>query len=423
MNNNLLTRVFKNTSRIIRGGIAVSIVNVSTALVSLVLIPIMVRILGVREYGVQMLLQTVVSIAFTCSSVQYWQGVLLECSGGRSSKGQIKTLCINGFVFELAGIIITLIVVYVVFASGLFRATEMNLHAVTILSLSYVVPLLGSPLVYLRIFDKYGIIGYVGVASNVFKLILVFITGMAGGSLLGLAYALLVPELCKLLAIGIYIYYDSRNADPGMAVNKMTGILKVGISSTGLAMLDLPITQVDKAIIGILLSAELLAVYSILKRLQGLANILSAPYYANMIPIFSAAIKCGQMNEVRSKFLKMTMVVFVMTLALSICIIMGYYLLPNDFIPELKRYGLAMVFQMIIGVLAGTMVILNSLFWSLGKRKEILLITIASMVTYVFTAFVATGRLGLYGIQIALFLQLAFVGVLKLYKMRELVLR
>jgi O-antigen/teichoic acid export membrane protein len=392
------------------------LLNVAGAGVSVITIPIMLKIMGVESYGQLVLVQAIALAAFTVCTFQYWQGMLIAFPGHRIGHLQLRRAVLRSFAFESLGIAVALVLVVILSMIGLKQFGQFTTVQVLLLSLAAVFPMLGTHTAYFRLVNRYNVLMLAGFLANVIKLILLILVARYSPSISVMVTAFVLPELVRFVLLFYMIFSWQDGVDGHLDANAVNQrkIMDAGRWSTLQAISDLPVVQLDRVIIGFTLPGHNLGVFAILKRIYALINMATAPFYSTSIPEFAARVNAGDIPGAFSLWRRTMKLLFGVTALAAIgCFALKGLWMPHLF-PVLESYQREFLVVLLSAVVAGGFITTHSLYWALGNLKRATVITVSTNVLYLGLLWLMTWSLGLIGALGAFLVHVIIVAAVKI---------
>lgn len=373
--------------------------------------------MGIDHYGSFVFVQSIAMIAFALSTLQYWQGLLVEVPGKIHSVRSLKRQILRSVVFELIGMLVAMTVLGVMMLPMLHisQIANFTLTDVMLAVVSAILPSLGSLVAFYRLTNKYQILLVAGICGNLLRLLLLTLASFWSPSPSTVIVCYAVPELCRLLFLGIFIYFQEGNLDDSSAVDTVDDrkILSVGKWSMVQTIADLPVANVDKVLVAIALSPEALGIYNILKRLYSVISMATSPIYTNSIPEFAHKINTGDRHGAFALWRK----TILMLLPVSSCIGLLAFFTRPWWIPiiykGLAQYSLELLIVILTAIIAGSFITTHAIYWALGRRRETTVITVITNICYLLFLLLFSHFYGIAGALSAFLLHVTLIVLIK----------
>ncbi len=404
------------SNKLFKNSVLSFLLNVSTAAISFLAIPMTLKIIGIQEYGNLVFVQAVAMIVFSLVTIQYWQGMLVEFPGKSNFVGVLEQHAFRSMRYEIFGILVAGIVVAAFLLFDIKQVANFSLTGLLLIVVSTVLPSFGSLIAYFRLAEKNHVLLMVGLICNLLRLALLYISLKYSASVFAVLLSYALPEVLRVVYLSVSMHFgkvhiaeetDSGSVDEGR-------ILSTGKWSTFMAIADLPIAHIDKIIVSFSLSSEMLGVYNILKRIYGILGMATSPVYINSIPEFARKINASDLAGAVALWRKTIL------LLVPISAIIGFacYFSSSLWIPILYRgldsYKNELILIMVTAVVSGGFITTHALYWSLGKKRQTSVITVISNLCYLILLYVLSAKFGIFGAIGALLLQIIGVVALKI---------
>jgi len=392
------------------------LLNVAGAGVSVITIPIMLKIMGVERFGQLVLVQAIALAAFTLCTFQYWQGLLIALPGHRIGHVELRRAVLRSFAFESVGIAVVLVLLATLSLLGIKQFGQFSTLQVLLLSVAAVFPMLGTHTAYFRLVNKYNVLMMAGFLANLIKLVLLMLVARFSPSISMLVTAFVLPELVRFLLLFcmIFRWRDGVEGQLDASAVNQRKMIDAGRWSTLQAICDLPVVQLDRIIIGFTLPGHNLGVFAILKRIYSLINMATAPFYSTSIPEFAARVNAGDIPAAFTLWRRTMKLLFgVSALAALGCFALKGLWMPYLF-PVLLDYPREFFVVLLSAVVAGGFITTHSLYWALGNLKRATLITVLTNVLYLGLLWLMTWAFGLIGALSAFLVHVFVVATVKI---------
>ncbi|MDC8757608.1 lipopolysaccharide biosynthesis protein [Janthinobacterium fluminis] len=398
------------------------LLNLAGAGVSVFTIPISLKVIGIASYGHLVLVQSIALAVFVCTSFQYWQGLLVELPGRQMDTPALRRAVWTSFRYELLAIGIVGAVALLLHLAGLQQIAEFSAPQLLLLSLSAVFPVVGTHTAYFRLVDRYNVLMLAGLSTSVLKLICLHLVAHFSPTVGNLVLAYAIPEILRLGALFAIIGADRLPLQGKLCASTVSHarIVKAGKWGMLQAIFDLPVVYVDRIILGFALSGENLGIFSILKRIYGLINMATSPFYTTSIPEFAARENAGDRKGAFALWIKTVKMLFVVVATAGILCYLSKSLWMPLIFTGLRDYLNEFTVVLVTAVCAGTFVSTHALYWSLGKMRETTLITVATNVLYLGVLWGLTSRFGLLGTVFAFLVHVLLAVSIKILLLRRL---
>jgi len=390
--NRSLKNLIKNSSMMF-------VLNLLSTVMGFFAIPITIKIIGIETYGYLVFIQSIASTIFTLTALQYWQGLLIELPGRHLESSVLKQIILKSLGYESFAIIIVMIIAVILPIFQLSQVHDFSRIDLLLLSISAVLPTIGTLTAFFRLVNKYNILMVTGLVANALKLLLLYLTVNIDATLSNLVLAYFIPEFLRFAFLSglIVISKSSLHGYLASVTIDYAKIFKAGKWATLQTIADLPVSQFDKIILGLALPGDKLGVYNILKKIYGVINMATGPFYTTSIPEFAIHINSKDMKGAFALWKKTTQILFptVSLIALS-CFFLKDLWMPFIY-KGLSNFESELVVILITSVIAGTFITTHSFYWALGKTKETTIVNIVTNVFYLMLLYGLSLKFGLMG--------------------------
>ncbi|WP_158568043.1 MULTISPECIES: lipopolysaccharide biosynthesis protein [unclassified Duganella] len=398
------------------------LLNVAGAGVSVITIPVMLAIAGVDAYGHLVLVQSIALTVFTVCGFQYWQGMLVALPGHRLSPARLRAEVVRSLRFETLAVAAVAAAMAVLAWWGPEQIKEFSALNLMLLALSAVFPVIGTHTAYFRLVNRYNVLLVAGFLANLLKLLVLFVVSHYQPTLGNMVLAYTLPELARCTLLFSIIFASERGLPGELEAETLTPqrLAEVGKWSTLQAICELPVAQLDRLIIGFSLPGYTLGVFSILKRIYGLVNLATAPFYSTSIPEFARHVNRGDLAGAYALWGKTMRMLFAVTaLAGGLCYLTKFIWMPLLF-PVLRDYVPEFLVVLVTAVVAGTFVTTHAFYWGMGKLRQTTIISVGSNLLYLAELWLLTLYFGLLGAVSAFLIHVLFVAMVKIILLRRL---
>lgn len=397
-------RTFKN---LIKNSSMMFVLNLLTTVMGFFAIPITIKIIGIETYGYLVFIQSIASTIFTLTGLQYWQGLLVELPGRHLESSALKQIILKSLGYESIAMLIVMITAVILPIFQLSQIHNFSRIDLLLISISAVLPVLGTLSAFFRLVNKYNILMFTGLVTSAVKLILLYLTLNTDATLSNLILAYFIPELLRFVFLSglIFISRPSLQGDLASVTIDYAKMFNVGKWATLQTIADLPVTHFDKIILGLALPGEQLGVYNILKKIYGVINMATGPFYITSIPEFATHINSKDIKGAFALWKKTTQILFPVVSLIALSCFFSMDLWMPFIYKGLSNFEPELVVVLITSVIAGTFVTTHSFYWALGKAKETTIVNIATNVIYLMLLYALSLQYGLMGSVLAFLAQ------------------
>jgi O-antigen/teichoic acid export membrane protein len=373
---------------------------------------IAVRVLGVRDFGFLVLVQSYVVVCDRLFNFQSWQALIKYGAGlanaTEADLQKLKKLIKFGSLLDFGSAFFAAISssVFIYYYSS-WRGWSEELRVVAVLfSLSIIFRLSGTPTAILRIFNRYRDFAISAFFSSLLKLILSLIGLYQGYSLFYFGIVWLVVEIIESLMI---LFYGWR----ALWLRKINGVLKANlagikaefqgiwkflINSNLEVSARLATREADIFIVSSLLSLSAVTYYKTIKELVLVLTGIADAKYSSAYPVLAKLFAEGNITTIKSYLRKTSLV----GLAMSVVVIFGYCLIGKWFLVTVFGSGFDQIFIPLLIALGAVSLWLalyaySAMMLAIGFANKLLLISILTGVLSLGLQVFLTPQFGLTG--------------------------
>ncbi|WP_337232271.1 lipopolysaccharide biosynthesis protein [Citrobacter portucalensis] len=382
--------------------------NISTSVGSFLLASIVIKKYDTTTYGNFIIFQTFFLIGLNALRPITWQAYI------RFSESNKNQYTIPSLIIDL---IFSIIVAFIIYALiGYFCEIGYSIHLVFILILSLFFIQNGTIIGILRKKNEFGFISCCYIFSMLAKLVGIFMLSHSNAEAIFM-YTLYVDLACWSVLTLYVLKKNNSNLLETIIITKLEIIdyFKFSCWGTVHAIIDLPVTQLDKFIVATFLGPNSVAIYNIIKRLGSIMEQISEPINQILYPRFTEIIKNNDINDVFVIAKKIILLVF----CLSIFILIFYYLSINWFDVKFFNEQLFNYRWIIFIFLVGQSIVLmlswlNPFSVALGLMKENMITLIITNTIHCIVIFSLTKYIGFVGAVFSVFIQYAIFYFFKI---------
>lgn len=417
-----MTRNRSGFNNLVKNSSMMFLLNLAGAGVSVITIPIMLAIAGVEAYGHLVLVQALALTAFTLTTFQYWQGMLIALPGHQIGADALRAKVWRSLRFELVGIGIVVAGAILLGLLKLPQTAEFDTWQLLLLVLSAIFPVMGTHTAYFRLVNRYNVLMLAGFLASLLKLVCLASVSHFAPSVLNMVLAFTVPEFIRCAVLFAAILRWKNGVDGALEESAIdpAKIRQAGRWSTLQAICDLPVAQLDRVIIGFTLPGASLGVFAILKRIYAMVNMATSPFYSTSIPEFAARANAGDVPGAFALWRRTLVILFAVTTGAAIaCMATKGIWMPLAF-PVLQQHTVEFSIVLITAVVAGTFVTTHSLYWALGKLRQTTIIAVVSNALYLCLLAGLTWLGGITGAVSAFLVHVLLVAATKIFLLNKI---
>ena len=393
------------------------LLNVSATAISFFAIPITLRIMGLQNYGSFVFVQAAAAIVFTLTTLQYWQGLLVEFPGKASSAQLLKRHVLRSLSFEVVGIVAAFAVILVLSQLSFGQISVFKWTDLLLIILSTLLPTLGSLVAFYRLTDRYQTLMVVGLACNILRLVFLNIAWHVHPTVSAVILSYAAPEILRSGYLGCSLFFRKSTepvAEDGPELQQGK-IYSAGKWSTAQAVADLPVAHVDKILVGLALSPEALGIYNILKRLYSIINMATAPVYMNSIPEFARKVNRDDVAGAYKLWRKTILMLMPVSAFIGVVFFATRDIWTGFVYHGLVNYSSELFVVILTAVIAGSFITSHAFYWALGKKRQTTVITVTSNIIYLGLLLLLSAKFQLIGALIAFLIHVVAVVLVKVF--------
>lgn len=269
----------------VRGGLSVSIANLVNAMVSVALIPLLIRGLGDEAYGYMVFVQTIAIVLFYLVSKFEWVG-FIELASSQSHSKQ-KSYGHSALFGEICSLAVTFSLAFPLsfLYFSLVATQKFSAFSIAFLVLTAGIQSIGTLSSFFRMLNA-DYANFIGIiATSIFRCTSIYIGVFVEKSVDCTVFLLFLSELPKFISFLIvsdfswrYLFSLKSSRDEFDYDRNSSKWYKKQV------LVDLPVSQFDKIIIGAFFGAGDLAVFNLFKRCFSIANTVCQPFNMGALP-------------------------------------------------------------------------------------------------------------------------------------------
>lgn len=180
------------------------------------------------------------------------------------------------------------------------------------------------------------------------------------------------------------------------------------------AILDLPLTQLDKIIISSVSGVEVAGILNLIRRISGVLNQIADPIYQVSFPEFSTFVHNRDYIRAKAVCYKLALQLSIVGVAVTLGSILFFPEL-NKFVfnGKLEGYRIPLALAIAVQTLSLAFIWIHPLFLAFGLMKEITKIIVMSNGFYILSLVYLVPTFEVYGAIVAIFIQFALVVLYK----------
>lgn len=385
--------------------------NILAAIAQFILIPIYLKLIGTTEFGKLILLQTIVLTVYTVVNTEVW--IPLTRHLNLNSSAQNDTLLKSASIIDLSSFFVGGCIVLALFSINelfLNTAREIGLNDILFCVTSLFLVPCNTVQTKLRVEEKWKILALYSSAPTFLKLAVIAATGV--NSMNDLYIKLVLCDFFRLPFLISIIYKKERISFP--IVNQL---IRSTLTGWFAKICDLPVNQFDRFFVGYFLGYQGLAAYHIVKSISAAFGQLIGPLYEVSFTLITKQMVRIPRHEIFKQYMSVTLYIFAFGFfGLISLLITSSLWAPILFSDQYTREELIInvYFQIFIQVFSLAFFYVHSAILSIGALRYNLIITFISNVMFILICLL-TIRLGIIGVQAALFIQVTTSVIAKIF--------
>lgn len=398
--------------KFLKSGFAVLSGNLSISVSNFIISGILISKNGLENYGLFVVLQSCYLIWMTLSKPITWQTIVKY-----APVLDLRTLTKASLKIELASALLStaILSITLTLASLYFTWIPDYLGVILAIASGSILVNNGTLLGYLRANRNYSTVAFIQTFSAALKILTSII--LSSDIQLYFITTILIDIVLWGLAILHTIYKNKtiHYAPPNQDV-RFSELVKFSFWGTFHAVLDLPVTQLDKVLISSLIGLEAAGVLDIIKKLSQVAGQFAAPIYQVIFPEYSKLIY----EQKTKSLIKLSTILSIAILSCGVVLVVSTYVgfdLLNRyaFSNELNGHKHELIIYLAVQSLALCFIWVHPLCISLGKMRQTSFILIISNTLYLGTIYLFAMDYSIAAVIFAFTLQSSTLIIAKLY--------
>lgn len=260
---------------VLRNSALVTAANLGSAFAGFIFIPILVGKVGLGVYGQFVIALSLVTSIATLLDLQVWQPLTADLIANPTNHG---THVFSAFISEVCVVLVGTLVAFTVALCACFVGfcDWKVLKDILPLAITILLPT-GSLLAYLRTTNRYDLTFLFVLVPPLLR-ILLFTTV----KIVSLREVIVLYALSELTRIPFLVWMLAKCVS-GRSSWKMISLKRVAWPWAA-AVSDLPVTQLDRVIVGAALGVEMAAIYHVIKRIAQIFSQFAAPLNQVLYP-------------------------------------------------------------------------------------------------------------------------------------------
>lgn len=333
--------------KVIKAGVKLLSANIIVAGLSFLAMPLLVAKIGIDGFGEFVLYQTAIMLVFKLCNPQSWQAVSSIIYGYElkdrfsviQSAISIDIVCT--FLSILLGIF-----VYLFFCNWLNFLSIDLINLILCLAMLPCLQTGGLSSIY-RLENRYFILAISDVSSASLKCLLIYLMS-EGAGLTEVLAIYLISEVLKFSILLLPIFHQIIFFEMKKIKIIVPNLIKQIKWTWWGGIVDLPVNELDKLIVGYFLNMESVGLYQIIRRIGSIINIAASPLYQVLYPeAMKAAIEKNYML-IKSLIVKFSLMMFLCGALAFSFIYTTSSLWQNFFSGELNEYSIQLILIYIV---------------------------------------------------------------------------
>ena len=385
------------------------ILSTSTAGITFIQIPLLIKSLSLSGFGYLIICQTIGAIWAALTICQFNQAVLAYAPSNDNKDSIIKRtliLTILNYIFSMlifSALAYQLAAIIPNYVSDISKSDILVIIPLTLSAAITGSPFLGAAFRVKTIYHEYMI---AQLATAIFRLCTIYYCMQSD---LGIWYiacaAFLLPDLVKIIILWLRVNTKLTSYTP-LEKGTDNKIIRLSLAMNLHAITDLPTQQLDKLILLPLIGLNNIGIYQSIKRIGLLTSMVTGPFSGSLFHEYSKYINEGKQQSAIQLFHKTLPPFLFITGSFSLLLwctrlTWGPIMLPGAPIDDSVLAGI-----LILYCIASSFVGLHPLLISLKAIKKSLAITAFSNMLFILCAMTLAPKMQTLGIIIALYIQI-----------------
>jgi O-antigen/teichoic acid export membrane protein len=376
------------------------------------------RALGAELFGVLVLIQTWAAVIDEIVNFASWKA-LIKFGAGHAHAGErekLRGILKVGLLLDAgSALVATLLAVGGSFVLARVKGLDDTTTAMLVVnSLGLAFNISGTPTAILRLFERFKLFSVQKTIAAVVKVVGAAVASVAGAGLWGFLVVGLVAATVGRVLLMYFGYRTLRQNGVGgllrARAEQPREILRFAVWTNLNTTVQLPVKQLDMAIVGALVSLEGVGVYKLVKQIALVMTMVSDSVYQVIYPRLAGQLARGDLDGALRESRKTGTLLFAFTLSAAIGVaLFGPTLITLLFGAEYARDPLSLDAYMFLRAISCAFVVVHPLFTALGFVRQELAIQIVSNSLYLVAAWFLGREFGLLGIVLAYGVQFSSV--------------
>lgn len=407
---NFFRTLMKNTATVLSG-------SMGGSLIGLLSFAIIVRHLGLNNYGMFVVLQTYIGIFDTLFNFQSWEAIIKFGSHSlvKNDRQKLKCYIKLGSIFDLSSALIggLLALIFVTYIGGFLKWSDTQIFIAKVYSFAIFFNLTGTPRGVLRLFGKFKTIAFHRIIGSFTKLVLVILGYLLDLKFTQFCILLIIAEVLDyLILITFYLFVLREQKIASWYLSKVEDVgpfFKFGFWTNLSSMVSMPLVYLDKILIARFLSYDAVSVYKLLGQFAFIIRKILISIYSALYPELAKKIADNKAKESFKISAKLGVIILLLGFPVYLLFsLSSFFWLGPVFGKAFMPYNYLLLLYVGYKYLLASFVSVDSLFLSLGYVKAKLIIIVIAVAIYLSIVLVVGPLYGLIGFVLAEMIQEIF---------------
>jgi len=408
LRDDVFRKMIKNTGILLSSSVLSSLLRVLSMIVA-------ARILGPKDFGILILIQTYVGLIDRLVNFQCWQAVIKFGSNALEQKNidYFKTVLKCTILLEIGTAFLG---AFLAFAGahwvGTFYQWDASIvQMIMIYSCVILFNITGSSIGILRLFDKFKLLAWQRVLSASFKLIGILYAAFNGFGILGFMVIWMSTTIVEYL---LHIYFalsvlrekgigKIANADLENMKGEKKKLFRFVLFTNLNSSVRLISKEFDIMVVGSILGAAAAGLYKIAKQFSFILSRLIDPLYESIYPELAKLWSANNIKKFTQLIFRSSMLSGALAIGTWVFVILfGKYIIAFTVGGNFAETYQVLVFYMLSVVIAVAGLPLQPAMLAMGKPQMTFLVNIIATVLYLVILFPLTRNIGLVGSAISM---------------------
>lgn len=398
------------------------ILSTSTAAITFIQIPLLIKSLSLSGFGYLVICQTIGAIWTALTICQFNQAILAYAPNNQNKDGIIRRtslMTILNYVISMSFFSILsyqFLNIISDYATGINEGDALVIIPIVLCSAITNSPYLAAVFRVKSIFHEYM---FAQLLTAIARLVCIFYCMQMNLGLWSIAIiAFFLPDFIKIIILWLRVNWKLTASLP-MDKGENTKIIRLSLAMNLHAITDLPTQQLDKLILLPFIGLNNIGIYQSIKRIGLLTSMVTGPFSASLFHEYAKFINEGKQQAAINLFHKSLPMFLFATGTFSLILwstrtIWLPVMLPGAMIDDSVLAGILVLY-----CIASSFVGIHPLLISLKAIKQSLAITAASNLLFLITAVSLATSMQTIGIIIALYIQIASLLAIKYWIARQ----